>query len=185
MKHPFLHRSRVVVAVCASVVLLLPAILGRPKYEKYATQWETDGAFAANGRPNPRDFPSRVLRSADARFWRNYTPAKGTMPAELQSAPFVLRSNRVIIPLIGFQNSEEAGIYLESETDHQRFGIRDGVLHKTILSAGGEGFDEMDDVSGDGSAELLDDGSIEIEFAYHNGDEAVLKAKLDTSSTVC
>ena len=28
-----------------------------------------------------------------------------------------------------------------------------------------EGFDEMDEVSGDGSAELLDDGSIEIEFA--------------------
>jgi len=37
----------------------------------------------------------------------------------------------------------------------------------------------------DGSAELLDDGSIEIEFAYHNGDEAVLKAKRDGSSTVC
>jgi hypothetical protein len=49
----------------------------------------------------------------------------------------------------------------------------------------GEGFDEMDDVSGDGSAELLDDGSIKIEFACHNGDEAVLKAKLDTSSTAC
>ena len=48
-----------------------------------------------------------------------------------------------------------------------------------------EGFDEMDEVSGDGSAELNDDGSIAIEFAYHNGDEAVLKAKPDTSSTAC
>ena len=48
-----------------------------------------------------------------------------------------------------------------------------------------EGFDEMDEASGDGSAELNDDGSIEIEFAYHNGDEAVLKAKPDTSSTAC
>jgi hypothetical protein len=38
------------------------------------------------------------------------------------------------------------------------------------------GFDEMDEVSGDGSAELLDDGTIEVEFAYHNGDEALLKA---------
>lgn len=47
------------------------------------------------------------------------------------------------------------------------------------------GSDEMDQVEGDGSAELLDDGSIEIEFAYHNGDEAVLKAKRDTSSTAC
>ena len=48
-----------------------------------------------------------------------------------------------------------------------------------------QGFDEMDEVLGDGSAELLDDGSIEIEFAYHNGDEAVLKAKRETSSTAC
>jgi hypothetical protein len=48
-----------------------------------------------------------------------------------------------------------------------------------------EGFCEMDEVFGDGSAELLDDGSIEIEFAYHNGDEAVLKAKRETSSTAC
>jgi hypothetical protein len=40
-------------------------------------------------------------------------------------------------------------------------------------------------IGSDGSAELLEDGSIEIEFAYHNGDEAVLKAKLDTSSTAC
>lgn len=39
------------------------------------------------------------------------------------------------------------------------------------------GFDEMDELSGSGSAELLDDGSIEIEFAYHLGDEAVLKAR--------
>jgi hypothetical protein len=43
----------------------------------------------------------------------------------------------------------------------------------------------MDEVSGDRSAELLDDASIEIEFAYRNGDEAVLKGKRETSSTAC
>ena len=47
------------------------------------------------------------------------------------------------------------------------------------------GFDEMDEVSGSGSAELLEDGSLEIEFAYHLGDEAVLKAKRATSSAAC
>lgn len=47
------------------------------------------------------------------------------------------------------------------------------------------GFDEMDEVNGDGHAELLDDGFIEITFAYHNGDEAILKAKRETSSTAC
>jgi len=48
-----------------------------------------------------------------------------------------------------------------------------------------QGFDEMDEVTGSGSAEMLDDGSIEIEFAYHLGDEAVLRAECDPSSTAC
>jgi hypothetical protein len=47
------------------------------------------------------------------------------------------------------------------------------------------GFDEMDEVTGTGSAELNDEGTIEIEFAYHLGDEALLKAERMTSSTVC
>ncbi|MGO9428326.1 hypothetical protein [Rhodoblastus sp.] len=47
------------------------------------------------------------------------------------------------------------------------------------------GFDEGDEVSGEGYAELLDDGSIEIEFEYDSGDEAVLKAKRDKFSTAC
>lgn len=45
------------------------------------------------------------------------------------------------------------------------------------------GFDEMDEVSGAGSAELRDDGSLEIEFEYHNGDEAVLRAVREPPST--
>lgn len=47
------------------------------------------------------------------------------------------------------------------------------------------GFDEMDEITGSGSAELLEDGTLEIEFAYHLGDEAVLKAKQAASSTAC
>ncbi|WP_263487724.1 MULTISPECIES: hypothetical protein [unclassified Mesorhizobium] len=41
----------------------------------------------------------------------------------------------------------------------------------------------MDERTGVGHAELLDDGSIEITFTYHNGDEAILKAIRQTSST--
>ena len=47
------------------------------------------------------------------------------------------------------------------------------------------GFDEMDEVSGSGSAELLDDGALEIEFDRHHGDDAVLRAERATSSTTC
>jgi hypothetical protein len=39
------------------------------------------------------------------------------------------------------------------------------------------GFEEMDEVTGSGSAELNDDGTISVEFAYHLGDEAELKAR--------
>ena len=131
MKHHFLPRHGTIVAVWIGIAFSLPAFLDRPKYEKYlsATQWETDGGFVANGNPNPKDFPARVLRSPDARFWRNYTPANGTVPAKLRSAPFILGNNRVIIPVVGFPNSEDAGLYLESETDHQRFWIRGGGAH--------------------------------------------------------
>ena len=78
-------------------------------------------------------------------------------------------------------------------TDHGRGEIALGALQASLdieysrdsVGFTWEGFDEMDEVRGEGSAELLDDGSIEIEFAYHDGDEAVLKAKPDTSSTAC
>jgi hypothetical protein len=47
------------------------------------------------------------------------------------------------------------------------------------------GFDEMDQVSGNGSAELSDDGTLEVAFAYHLADQAVLQAERMTSSTAC
>lgn len=49
----------------------------------------------------------------------------------------------------------------------------------------GEGFDEMDEVSGSGAAELQDDGTLEIDFAFHHGDEALLKAQRQTSAAAC
>jgi hypothetical protein len=40
-----------------------------------------------------------------------------------------------------------------------------------------QGFDEMDDVTGSGSAKLDDDGGLEIKLSFHLGDDAVLKAR--------
>jgi hypothetical protein len=48
-----------------------------------------------------------------------------------------------------------------------------------------EGSDDMHEVSGSGSAELLDDGSLEIEFEYRHGDELTLRAERATSSAAC
>ena len=39
------------------------------------------------------------------------------------------------------------------------------------------GFDEMDEVAGDGWVELQADGSLTGEFAYDNGDESLLRAR--------
>jgi len=39
------------------------------------------------------------------------------------------------------------------------------------------GFDEGDEVSGTGSAELDDHGTVEIELSFHNGDDAVFRAR--------
>ena len=36
------------------------------------------------------------------------------------------------------------------------------------------GFDEADEISGHGSAELQGDASIEIELSFYNGDDAIL-----------
>jgi hypothetical protein len=47
---------------------------------------------------------------------------------------------------------------------------------RTVIFFTWAGFEEMDEVRGSGSAELQDDGSVDIEFAYHLGDEATLKA---------
>jgi hypothetical protein len=47
---------------------------------------------------------------------------------------------------------------------------------RTIVFFTFTGFDEGDEVSGSGSAELGDDGTLEIEISFHLGDDAVLKA---------
>jgi hypothetical protein len=39
------------------------------------------------------------------------------------------------------------------------------------------GFDEGDEMSGSGSADLGDDDTLEIELSFFNGDDAVLKAR--------
>jgi hypothetical protein len=69
------------------------------------------------------------------------------------------------------------------------FGAMQGDLElessrSTVFSTWA-GCEEMDEVSGSGSAELRDDGSLEVAFAYHLGDEAILKAVRAPSSTAC
>ena len=47
---------------------------------------------------------------------------------------------------------------------------------RTVVFFTFEGSAEGDEVSGSGSAELTDNGALEIELSFHNGDDAILKA---------
>jgi len=47
------------------------------------------------------------------------------------------------------------------------------------------GLDEGDEVWGDGSAEIADDGTLEIEIHFVDGDEPTLTAYRETSSAAC
>jgi hypothetical protein len=61
------------------------------------------------------------------------------------------------------------------------FGAVDATMElgygQRIVFFNWTGFDEGDEIYGSGSAELEDDGTIEIELSFHNGDDAILKAR--------
>src|SRR3954453_22842156 len=60
-----------------------------------------------------------------------------------------------------------------------------GVVNATLVVEYGQsvvfltwiGCNEGDEITGSGSAELQDDGTIEIELSFHKGDNAILKAR--------
>lgn len=70
------------------------------------------------------------------------------------------------------------------------FGCVTGSLHGAAdaddVDFAWDGNDEMDEVCGDGSAELQPDGSLQGEIRFHSGDEIVFTARSwHTSSTAC
>ena len=69
------------------------------------------------------------------------------------------------------------------------FGAANALLDlaysHTVVFVTFEGFDEGDEVNGSGSDELLEDGSLEVEISFRLGDDAVLRAERDPSSTPC
>jgi hypothetical protein len=69
------------------------------------------------------------------------------------------------------------------------FGVVNAALDlsysPTVVFFTFEGSDEDNEISGSGSAELLDNGTLEIEISFHLGDDATLAAERDPSSTAC
>ncbi len=69
------------------------------------------------------------------------------------------------------------------------FGVVNAFLNleysQTVVFFTFEGSDEGDEVSGSVSAELQEEGTLEIKIAFHLGDDAILNAKREGSSTPC
>jgi len=72
------------------------------------------------------------------------------------------------------------------------FGCVTGHIHggadpeTTAISFSWDGNEEMDEASGDGSAELLPNGSLEGQINFHNGEEIHFTARQwSTSSAAC
>lgn len=69
------------------------------------------------------------------------------------------------------------------------FGCVSGAIHGVVTGNAYDftwsGSDEMDDVCGDGWVALQDDGSLEGEICFHNGDDAEFIARRwnDSSTT--
>jgi hypothetical protein len=61
------------------------------------------------------------------------------------------------------------------------FGVVNATMEleysRSIVFFRWTGFDEGDEISGEGSAELQDDGTVEIELSFDAGDDATLKAR--------
>ena len=76
---------------------------------------------------------------------------------------------------------EPAFLHIDPDgTGELAFGVVTAALDvdyaRTVVFFTFIGSDEGDEVSGSGSAELGDDGVLEIEISFHNGDDAILKA---------
>jgi hypothetical protein len=67
------------------------------------------------------------------------------------------------------------------ETGEIRFGCvtadMDCSYSPTTATFTWQGHDEMDEADGDGFAELNDDGSLNVEFSFRHGDDAVFRAR--------
>lgn len=129
----FRHRPLIAVWAVAglSVCLLLPAVLDRPVYQLClkSSEWEPSATFLANGEPRAGELPKQIISSPESRFWRNYSPELSMPVGELRSKPFTVPVRNLIIPVTEFPSSPSTGVYLESQSDGQRFFVGPGAAH--------------------------------------------------------
>lgn len=124
LSHPFL----IWIAGILCALVLLPAILDRPAYKAAVSDddWSPDNFV--QWQATPADIPPSLLSTS--RLWRNFSPGTGISPGRLESPPFVLEKAELFVPIVGYPNSQYAGVYLESQVDKSRVWINAGAAHE-------------------------------------------------------
>jgi hypothetical protein len=124
--------SRLIIFLIAIGSLgVLPLCFDRPIYRLYtgADILAANNGFAANGQPHDSDLPTIILNDARSHFWRNYTPETGVRPAMAHTAWFTSSKNEFFLPVVGFPNSKDAGVFVEAKKDSRMFTVPIGASH--------------------------------------------------------
>ena len=79
---------------------------------------------------------------------------------------------------VAFDGSEHGGTTIGARTTSLRLEYT-----RTTVFFRWHGSDDMTEVTGEGSAEHRNDRAVEVELIYHDGDEAILKAARDPTSS--
>jgi len=89
-----------------------------------ADGWEIEGGFAPT-QPNKNGVPRSLRDNSDARFWRSWTPDKGSQPGVLRSAPFHL-GGVIGVPYNGFAGDPGLSTWLECVDSGARLPLATG-----------------------------------------------------------
>lgn len=89
-----------------------------------ADGWQIEGGFAPT-QPNKHGVPRSLRDHGEARFWRSWTPERGSQPGVLRSAPFPL-GGVIGVPYNGFAGDPGLSTWLECVDSGARLPLATG-----------------------------------------------------------
>lgn len=115
-------------AAAVIVVLVVGMLIAWPEAPVQllvpADGWQIEGGFAPV-QPNKHGVPRSLRDHGEARFWRSWTPERGSQPGVLRSAPFPL-GGVIGVPYNGFAGDPGLSTWLECVDSGARLPLATG-----------------------------------------------------------
>lgn len=118
----FARAAAVIVVLATGVLIAWPEAPVQPLVP--ADGWQIEGGFAPV-EPNKHAIPRSLRGHGEARFWRSWTPEKGSQPGVLRSAPFPL-GGVIGVPYNGFAGDPGLSTWLECVDSGARLPLATG-----------------------------------------------------------